>query len=108
MSSFLYNEDMYRIIHGAQVKYGHENVFAAMMGGRSLRATGEAVYSSSCMDGSCSSAHAAVARRVCAAGDLFKPGHQQLFNAVGGQPAWQKLLQRVEAERRRVGRWGGA
>lgn len=34
----------------AKVKYGGENVFQAMMGGRSLRVTGESVYSSSCMD----------------------------------------------------------
>lgn len=35
----------------AQEKYGRENVFAAMMGGRSLRFTGEVVYGSSCQSG---------------------------------------------------------
>lgn len=35
----------------AQEKYGGENVFSAVMGGRSLRATAELVYGSSCMTG---------------------------------------------------------
>uniref|UniRef100_A0A0G4HLW5 MYND-type domain-containing protein n=1 Tax=Chromera velia CCMP2878 TaxID=1169474 RepID=A0A0G4HLW5_9ALVE len=35
----------------AKEKWGGENVFSAMMGGRSLRATGEVVYGSSCMQG---------------------------------------------------------
>ena len=34
----------------AQQKYGAENVFQAMMGGRSLRHTGEVVYGSSCQN----------------------------------------------------------
>ena len=33
----------------AQEKYGSENVFAAAMGGRSLRATAEAIFGTSCM-----------------------------------------------------------
>ena len=33
------------------VQWGGENVFAAMMGGRSLRATAEMVYGASCMGG---------------------------------------------------------
>eukprot|EP00808_Paulinella_micropora_P004861 g46328.t1 len=35
----------------AQEKYGSENVFNVMMGGRSLRATGEAVYARGVMEG---------------------------------------------------------
>lgn len=35
----------------AQEKYGSENVFSVLMGGRSLRATAEQVYGRSCMNG---------------------------------------------------------
>ena len=35
----------------SQERWGSENVFAAMTGGRSLRFTGESVYSTSCQQG---------------------------------------------------------
>lgn len=56
----------------AKDKWGGENVFAAMLGGRSLRATAEAVLGSSCMSG---------AEQDPAAGEL----QEQLLDEIDGR-----------------------
>lgn len=81
-----------------QDKYGGENVFQAMMGGRSLRATGEAVYSSSCMDqGQDSAEHQLMEETV---GSFSKASLRKfpLFTDVGGVTVWTTLLAEITEE----------
>lgn len=68
----------------AQEKYGSENVFEAMMGGRSLRYTGEVVYGFPCHTYGASDEHAEVTDAV----DERRGG---LYDGVGGQDGWMQL-----------------
>ncbi|WIA33296.1 hypothetical protein OEZ86_006436 [Tetradesmus obliquus] len=91
----------------AKDKWGGENVFAAAMGGRSLRYTGELVYGSSCMSGGEESADAE---------QLLEEAEQQwsslvagqassgFFGDVGGAEAWLRLRRGLATAMRRQGR----
>lgn len=79
----------------AQEKWGGENVFAAAMGGRSLRYTGEVVYGSSTMGGGEQPQEARELHRqvmghwgVLVSGS---PEGEAVFADVGGVAAWRKL-----------------
>jgi hypothetical protein len=79
----------------AQEKYGRENVFSAMMGGRSLRFTGEAIMGSSVMG----QGQSAEDRRLCREVEQFDHalnGNDAFFNDVGGVALWRKLLATLE------------
>lgn len=78
----------------AKEKWGGENVFTAMMGGRSLRFTGEVVYGFSCMGpGGSSTEHTQVKRSVRGKWKALVDGEgaADLFADVGGAEAWKKL-----------------
>jgi hypothetical protein len=79
----------------ASEKYGSENVFAAAMGGRSLRYTAESVYGTSCQDGSKESAKRREIRKKIEQTQCFTTNtlskHAGLFEEVGGHEVWQKL-----------------
>ncbi|KAI7839144.1 hypothetical protein COHA_007147 [Chlorella ohadii] len=93
----------------AKEKWGGENVFAAMMGGRSLRATAEVVLGSSCMHGAePDTAALEVQERLFdqidgRLGQLLGSGASaqqkqeaaELLADVGGPAAWRTLLQAV-------------
>jgi hypothetical protein len=90
----------------AKEKWGGENIFRAMMGGRSLRATGEAVYGSSCMEyGVASVAERDVNRavrrgwsssRLAGTGGVGDPpAFCALFGDVGGVAVWREMLERM-------------
>jgi hypothetical protein len=97
----------------AKDKWGGENVFSAMMGGRSLRYTGEVVYGSSCMapgnprDDREKAAQATLEQYERQVEAAFAGGaggqqlgqHQQLFAEVGGLAAWQQLCRALRFNR---------
>ena len=102
----------------AQEKYGQENVFAAMMGGRSLRLTGEVVYGSSCQsgqvcgieEGGCFSnvqhiglnidhelwSHREFDQEECPEEYRFQANRVNIFADVGGRDLWLKFHDRLE------------
>ncbi|KAG2493986.1 hypothetical protein HYH03_007913 [Edaphochlamys debaryana] len=83
----------------AKEKYGGENVFSMFTGGRSLRATGEQVYGTSCMGGGSvagqgdSSALKAVLREIKRPHKVpaLLTSHKAVFDDVGGWQAWSDL-----------------
>ncbi|PNH04043.1 hypothetical protein TSOC_009850 [Tetrabaena socialis] len=75
----------------AQEKSGGENVFQAAMGGRSLRATAELVYGSSCMNGGGGKDEIAIQKLVGAAPLARQLNNAQLFADVGGAGEWRRL-----------------
>jgi hypothetical protein len=83
----------------AHAKWGGENVFSAMMGGRSLRYTGEVVYRSSVTDGGRRDVderrmHQELEGRDWA--DLIgSPIADSVFRSVGGVAAWQELYRNM-------------
>ena len=95
----------------AKEKWGGENVFAAMMGGRSLRATAEVVLGSSCMHGADPDPAALeVQERLIdqidgRLGQLLNSGASaqaqqeaaELLADVGGPAPWRTLLQAVRS-----------
>ncbi|EFJ50399.1 hypothetical protein VOLCADRAFT_103978 [Volvox carteri f. nagariensis] len=85
----------------AKEKYGNENVFSVITGGRSLRATAEVVYGTSCMAGSDQEEDAEVLqlREVIEDGLLEEMMETQpeLFEDVGGVAAWARLQSRMVA-----------
>jgi len=88
----------------AKERWGGENVFAAMMGGRSLRHTAEVVYRSSCQSEDMSPQHRRAFRLVRQRGDgprtsLGVP--QEVLAQVGGVAAWVQLDADLRSRRRR-------
>jgi hypothetical protein len=85
----------------AKEKYGGENVFSAAMGGRSLRATAEFVYGTSCMAGAMSGGDdpAEQLREQVESEPLevLLAGQGELFADVGGAAAWRRLQSRMVA-----------
>jgi len=85
----------------AQDKYGNENVFSVLMGGRSLRATGEIVYGSSCMgcDDTMSNEHVAISECIeNSKAFSYVPKFtidESLFAEVGGAKIWQNFLNNI-------------
>lgn len=76
----------------AQEKWGGENVFMAAMGGRSLRATGEVVYGSSCMGGGERSQEMQeLSGKVEGRWAQLVAGDGAMFEDVGGLANWRKL-----------------
>ena len=71
----------------AKEKWGGENVFAAAMGGRSLRATGEVVYGSSCMGMEPSPEHEAMLSEC----DSWWAKVETACRDVGGAAVWKEL-----------------
>lgn len=86
----------------AKDKWGRENIFSAMLGGRSLRFTGEVVYGYSCVYGSASSEDAAAHNEVYKQVEqvswqrLVAADHSSLFADVGGVEAWVKLRKTLQ------------
>jgi hypothetical protein len=77
----------------AKEKWGGENVFSAMMGGRSLRYTGEKVYGTSAMEMGMSSGGQAYER---VSGEVEGNWRQlvrsgEVFGDVGGVALWKGL-----------------
>ena len=70
----------------AQEKYGSENVFAAMTGGRSLRFTAEAIYGTSTMSPAVSAKYTALKKQATHRGVFANAG---FFNDIGGCEAWK-------------------
>jgi hypothetical protein len=87
----------------AQEKYGGENIFSAMMGGRSLRATAEGIYDSSCMGGQPSNAYKKVDKlveqsKIFAEQSTNFGTHTALFADVGGANIWQNLFDQLSRQ----------
>ena len=76
----------------AKERWGGENVFAAQMGGRSLRCTAEHVYKSSCMDQSTSDEEAQ-AHADCASPPAA------VLDTIGGDEAWRQFLVDLTSKR---------
>ena len=87
----------------AQKKYGTENVFQAMMGGRSLRFTGELIYSTSVQDPNLIPKHKEMLKLVKesvprrANESSFKKA-AEIFKEVGGFESWLKLLEALKTK----------
>ncbi|KXZ55029.1 hypothetical protein GPECTOR_3g190 [Gonium pectorale] len=79
----------------AKDKYGGENVFSAFMGGRSLRATAEVVYGTSCMAGAMGGDDEELAAIQDQVGSMplgqLLSHRPELFSDVGGAAAWKRL-----------------
>jgi hypothetical protein len=100
----------------AQEKYGRENIFMAAMGGRSLRATGEAVYGTGCMamndsDPVTEEVTEEVGRSARTFRGLARDGDPgtvdaRAFTMVGGIEAWRPLFL-VLSEHLPIGAYGG-
>lgn len=90
----------------AKEKWGGENIFAGVMGGRSLRLTGEMVYGFSCMgsadyEGNSSKAYRSVEEKVESYGGwhgLVSSG-SEVFKDVGGVDLWKQLHSRLVVPR---------
>ena len=83
----------------AQDKYGSENVFAAMTGGRSLRFTGEVVYGSGCC-GEQGDDHSRIEKEVIRLfkgreADAFQGAAAGVFADVGGAALWKTFYTRL-------------
>lgn len=90
----------------AQAKYGQENVFAVMSGGRSLRATAESVYGvnvyqgSNIADASLRSERARVRKLInkqagANPGDASFTAIADVLDELGGVGVWENLYRRV-------------
>jgi hypothetical protein len=87
----------------AQEKYGSENYFSALMGGRSLRATGEAVYKSPITEtfgeetitDDVKATRSEQKRLEKAIRKLKWKDTNPIFENVGGFDVWNKLLHKV-------------
>lgn len=87
----------------AREKWGGENVFAAMMGGRSLRLTAELVYGEGAMafgqgvtgGGDSGKAYKAVRRQVNKKWRQLVSSGGVVFSDVGGVAAWKKLRSKL-------------
>lgn len=75
----------------AKEKYGGENVFSAMTGGRSLRLTGEAIYCTSVTSQEESELYEQVYEKVMKAFDRNPFRNEALFADVGGMQVWKKF-----------------
>ena len=80
----------------AQERWGSENVFAAMTGGRSLRFTGESVYSTSCQQGDMGDEPE---ENQLAASDCEEPTDATL-DGIGGRAVWDDFLDKLSTSRR--------
>ncbi|KAJ3276707.1 hypothetical protein HK104_003607 [Borealophlyctis nickersoniae] len=85
----------------AQEKYGSENVFAVVQGGRSLRFTGEAVYASGVMEHDQSEAYTRIAEEV-ENGEVNMLKNPRLFEEVGGVKEWGALFHKVRELKSRM------
>ena len=85
-------------------KYGRENVFSAMMGGRSLRFTAECIYGSSAVagsDGITGNDHRPTLAELARLQSLVDSGmewnsNNPLFKDVGGFDVWKRLLSKLK------------
>lgn len=82
----------------AQKKWGGENAFSGILGGRSLRYTGERVYGTSTMEhyGEDPEVVVRVRQKLQPWESRWRKlvttqGGAKLFQGVGGQPLWRKL-----------------
>eukprot|EP00965_Chrysotila_dentata_P151994 5022325-Pleurochrysis_carterae.AAC.8 len=79
----------------AKKKWGRENIFAVMTGGRSLRATGEVIYGSSVMGGEVAPA---LPPSLCTPFETMPP--QEALQAacadVGGVAIWNELERAID------------
>lgn len=83
----------------AKDKYGGENIFSAMLGGRSLRFTAEMVYESSCISSEGTSQNEVKIRDFLAMGlDALFRSEPGFFEDIGGVAAWRNLEEQVEQE----------
>jgi len=78
----------------ARERWGGENVFAAMSGGRSLRYTAEAIYGTGVQDDSDSPQAEAAMVTV-----RNRPS-DAVFDQIGGRDAWKTFLQDLRAQPR--------
>ena len=87
----------------AQDKYGSENVFRAALGGRSLRATAEAIYGSSCLaQARMTARHEAMIEAIAGLDDdamwyrnFGEDEGLDPFRHAGGRDAWRALHETV-------------
>ena len=80
----------------AKERWGGENVFAATMGGRSLRYTGEQIYVRSVQDPERSTQHIDAERDV-------NERERQVQNELGGASAWETFVSDLGRSRRFTG-----
>jgi hypothetical protein len=78
----------------AKERWGSENVFSAMMGGRSLRYTAELVYGSSCQEQSDSP------QAERAMQEASEHPSDAIYNEIGGRNAWTMFQQELARTRR--------
>lgn len=69
----------------AQERWGSENVFSAMMGGRSLRFTAEKIYGSNIQEGGDSP-------EAEQAGEDAESERKSILNEIGGSEVWSQFL----------------
>lgn len=77
----------------AKERWGGENVFQAMMGGRSLRYTGEQIYKTRVDVPGQGEEHQELEKQLEAGGEEKR---KELQNLVGGSELWAKLLAGLE------------
>lgn len=80
----------------AQKKYGQENVFSILSGGRSLRFTAEEIYGFGVQESQVSKAYKDMSKTVRGANDFVKfsellTNRATLFNDVGGVGIWTEI-----------------
>eukprot|EP00947_MAST-08B_sp_MAST-8B-sp1_P001239 g1239.t1 len=80
----------------AQERWGSENVFAAVAGGRSLRFTGESVYGTSCQQ---SFMDDEPEENQLAESDSAEPTDATL-DEIGGRAAWDEFVAKLSTSRR--------
>jgi hypothetical protein len=79
----------------AEQRWGSENVFAAMSGGRSLRYTGEEIYGSSIQGGESSDVHAEAEERI-----VGSMPSDAVYEAIGGRAVWDSFLRELSTSTR--------
>jgi hypothetical protein len=79
----------------AQERWGSESAFAALMGGRSLRATAELVYGSSCQQ----IGRTEEVRKLSQELDKYRSLDAmpaELLNKIGGRDVWKTFMQNLK------------
>jgi hypothetical protein len=74
----------------AHVRWGRENVFHATMGGRSLRYTGEIIYSMSVQS---QYVHESTEKAT----ELITAHEDETLNKIGGRECWEKFSAEISA-----------
>jgi hypothetical protein len=81
----------------AQEKYGGENVFSVISGGRSLRFTAELIYGRSVQDGVASHDENKFTEKLENLKDLFSD--VLLFEKIGGVEAWKDIFNFIKSKK---------